>query len=139
VRDAGATEPRRTVKELVHIGENRIELGAGYRKQLDDEVEVRWAVAAERAVTLVAAEVEGWHVEQGAAGLLVAQEAEEVLVGPEVVEGPVGPAEVVEQGAQEVAVTEEVQEADMVDILGVGKEPGMEDDQAEIPPWDQRP
>lgn len=62
-----------------------------------------------------------------------------MLVGLEVAEGPVGPAAVVERGAQEVAVEEEVQEVDMVGTLGVGKEPGMEDDQAGIQLWDQRP
>jgi len=62
-----------------------------------------------------------------------------VLVGSEVAEGPVEPAGAVERGVQEVEVKEEVQEVDMVDTLGVGKEPGMEDDQAEIQLWDQRP
>ena len=62
-----------------------------------------------------------------------------MLVGLEVAEGPVGPAEVVGQGAQEVVEGEVMQEVDMVDTLGVGKEPGMEDDQAEIQLWDQRP
>jgi hypothetical protein len=62
-----------------------------------------------------------------------------VLVGLEVAEGPVGPAEVVERGAQEVAVEEEVQEVDMVGTQEASKEPGMEDGQAEIQLWDQRP
>ena len=62
-----------------------------------------------------------------------------MLVGLEVAGGPAGPAEVVGQGAQEVVEGEVMQEVDMVDTQGVGKEPGMEDDQAEIPPWDQRP
>ena len=62
-----------------------------------------------------------------------------MLVGLEVAEGPGGPAEVVARGVQEVAVEGEVQEVDMVGTQGVGKELGMEDDQAEIQLWDQRP
>jgi hypothetical protein len=71
VRDAEVMELRRTVTELAHTGENRIELEVDYRKQLDDEAEVRWAVAAGKAVTPVAAEVEGWLVEPEVVGLPV--------------------------------------------------------------------
>ena len=69
MRDAEVMELRRTVTELVHTGENRIELEVDYRKQLGDEAEVGWAMAVEKVVTPVAAEVEGWPAGQGVVGL----------------------------------------------------------------------
>ena len=71
MHDAEVMELRKTVTELVHTGESRIELEVDYRKQQGDEVEVRWAVVAGQAVTPVAAEVGEWPDEQGVVGLPV--------------------------------------------------------------------